>query len=125
MKVAASVPGPGFYSAAHKSFQRTRQQLPEEPGMKMYKSFRGQKIMGKQNEIGLKPHTFGADKDRFKDSAYGRLDLIAQLPGVGEYNISDADGKTAGDTRSDICVPVLPHKYKRPKTHRDLPTYLR
>lgn len=27
-------------------------------------------------------HTFGANKDRFKDSVYGRLDLKAEIPGT-------------------------------------------
>jgi hypothetical protein len=43
--------------------------------------------LGKQNEIGNKPHTMGADKDRFKNSIYGRLDLAAESPGVGQYNL--------------------------------------
>lgn len=45
------------------------------------------KLKGKQNE---KPsvalHTFGADKDRFKNSVYGRLDLKAQIPAPGHYD---------------------------------------
>ena len=32
-------------------------------------------------------HTFGADKDRFKHSFMGRLDLKAEIPGVGTYNL--------------------------------------
>lgn len=108
MARAASVPGPGSYKF-DVSFQRTRQQLPENEGQKLYKlAPQGKRFLGKQNEVGVKPHTFGADKDRFKDSMYGRLDLIAEIPGVGEYSISRADFRTSGDTRSDICVPVLP-----------------
>ena len=32
-------------------------------------------------------HTFGADKDRFKHSFMGRLDLKAEIPGVGTYTL--------------------------------------
>jgi hypothetical protein len=48
-------------------------------------TYRG-KYMGKLQAAKAKaPHTFGADLDRFKDSVYGRLDLIAQIPGPGTY----------------------------------------
>ena len=47
--------------------------------------------LGKQNESPLNTlHTFGADKERFKDSFYGRLDLQAEIPGPGAYNIRDS-----------------------------------
>jgi hypothetical protein len=110
MSVAAAIPGPGMYKLDH-SFQRTRQLLPEQEGQKLYKlAGNGKRFLGKQNEMGVKPHTFGADKDRFKDSMYGRLDLIAQAPGVGEYDVARADFHTTGDIRADICVPVLPRR---------------
>ena len=116
MARAASVPGPGMYKF-DKSFQRVRQLLPEREGQRLYKlagkNQKGKRFLGKQNELGVKPHTFGADKDRFKDSVYGRLDLIAEAPGVGEYDIARADFHTTGDIRADICVPVLPPRKKQ------------
>jgi len=46
--------------------------------------------MGKQNESpSAALHTFGADKDRFKHSFCGRLDLKAMEPGPGEYVLPD------------------------------------
>lgn len=45
-------------------------------------------LMGKQNEKRSPAlHTFGADKDRFKNSAYGRLDLAALIPGPSQYYV--------------------------------------
>ena len=108
MAVAGAVPGPGMYTF-DQSFQRRRQELPEKEGQRLYKLPGKQKrFLGKQNEKGVKPHTFGADKDRFKDSMYGRLDLIAEAPGVGEYDTARADFKTSRSTRPDICAPVWP-----------------
>jgi hypothetical protein len=49
-------------------------------------NYRG-KLKGKLNERPATTHTFGADKDRFKNSAFGRLDLIAEIPGPGTYNL--------------------------------------
>ena len=60
-------------------------------------SYRG-KYLGKQNER-RKPasHTFGADKDRFKNSFCGRLDLAALIPGPGAYKLPDlGQGMTSG-----------------------------
>jgi len=82
LAMSAEVPGPGMYSIDAKSFQRIRQPTPV-PGKRLCKTM----YLGKQNEIGNKPHTMGADKDRFKNSIYGRLDLAAESPGVGEYNL--------------------------------------
>jgi hypothetical protein len=82
LAVSAAVPGPGMYDVNSRSFQRVRNP-PHPPGKRMCKT----PYLGKQNEIGNKPHTFGADKDRFKNSIYGRLDLAAESPGVGEYNL--------------------------------------
>ena len=49
------------------------------------------KPVGKQNEIpSATLHTFGADKDRFKDSIYGRLDLQELQPGPGAYDLRDS-----------------------------------
>jgi hypothetical protein len=56
-------------------------------------NYRG-KLKGKLNERPATTHTFGADKDRFKNSAFGRLDLIAEIPGPGTYNLQ-------GDSISD------------------------
>lgn len=83
LAMAASVPGPGMYNVNAKSFQRIKNPGPAEPGTRRRKT----KYLGKQNEIGDKPHTMGADKDRFKNSIYGRLDLAAESPGVGAYNL--------------------------------------
>lgn len=76
MKVIGEVPGPGKYHP----------ELVIKP-KKAPLGGRKSKYLGKQNEIGVKPHTFGADKDRFKDSMYGRLSDIAKIPGTGEYDI--------------------------------------
>jgi len=84
LAMAAAVPGPGMYAVNKQSFQRSRQPTPV-PGRRMCKTPQG--YLGKQNEVGNKPHTMGADKDRFKNSIYGRLDLAAESPGVGEYNL--------------------------------------
>ena len=35
----------------------------------------------KQSSVYFSRHTFGADKDRFKNSIFGRLDLAAEIPG--------------------------------------------
>lgn len=77
MAVIKEIPGPGKYHA----------ELIVKPASAPLGG-RKSKYLGKQNEIGLKPHTFGADKDRFKDSVYGRLSDIARIPGVGEYDVS-------------------------------------
>jgi len=82
LAASAAVPGPGMYDVNKRSFQRLRQPTPV-PGQRLRKTM----FLGKQNEIGNKPHTMGADKDRFKNSIYGRLDLAADSPGVGEYNL--------------------------------------
>jgi hypothetical protein len=79
LAVYAAVPGPGQYNTIGMSPFALKPKTA--PGSKR------SKYLGKQNEIGNKPHTFGADKDRFKDSVYGRLDLIALAPGVGAYNL--------------------------------------
>ncbi len=81
LAVYAAVPGPGKYDTAGYSPFALKPRT--SPGA------RRNAYLGKQNEIGNKPHTFGADKDRFKDSIYGRLDLIAEMPGVGAYNLMD------------------------------------
>lgn len=70
------VPGPGKYHP----------ELIVKP-MTAPTGGRKSKYLGKQNEIGVKPHTFGADKDRFKDSMYGRLSDIAKIPGTGSYDV--------------------------------------
>lgn len=48
-------------------------------------SYRGPYV-GKQSERGTALPTFGVDKDRFKHSFCGRLDLIAEIPGPGAYH---------------------------------------
>mmetsp|Transcript_28708 Transcript_28708/g.39403 ORF Transcript_28708/g.39403 Transcript_28708/m.39403 type:complete len:1855 (+) Transcript_28708:3-5567(+) len=60
------------------------------------------KSLGKQNEKPIVAmHTFGADKDRFKNSIFGRLDLAAEIPAPGcyddifRYSINKGRGRTA------------------------------
>lgn len=49
---------------------------------------RGVQWLGKSNDKPIATlHTFGADKDRFKHSFMGRLDLKAEIPGVGSYDM--------------------------------------
>lgn len=58
----------------------------EKKSMRSCGNYRG-KLMGKQYESPVEAvHTFGADKERFKDSVYGRLDLKALIPGPGTYD---------------------------------------
>jgi hypothetical protein len=76
LAVIRSIPGPGKYHP----------ELIVKP-VQATLGGRRSKYIGKQNEIGVKPHTFGADKDRFKNSVYGPLVDIARIPGVGEYDV--------------------------------------
>ena len=76
MDVIREIPGPGKYHP----------ELIVKPKTATIGG-RKSKYLGKQNEIGVKPHTFGADKDRFKDSMYGRLSDIAKIPGTGSYDV--------------------------------------
>lgn len=77
-------------------------------------AFRG-KLLGKQNE---KPqgarHTFGADKDRFKHSTYGRLDLAALIPAPGHYDnifrYSINGGKGRVDNSEKPSSPLKQHR---------------
>jgi len=90
-------------------------------------NYRG-KYLGKQNASRAPAmHTFGADKDRFKNSFCGRLDLIAQIPGPGTYSLP----KLGQDIKNGIRftasgngrVPFLPPSaipgpaYYSPKRH--------
>jgi hypothetical protein len=78
MAEVEAIPGPGAYMQIL--------QKPEQAS----EGGRRSKYVGKQNEIGKRFHTMGADKDRFKNSIYGRLDLIAAIPGVGSYDVHHA-----------------------------------
>ena len=74
------VPGP------HRYFDDRAETDNRRKSLRTVGNFRGTHI-GKLNEKGVRfEHTFGADKDRFKDSVYGRLDLKAQIPGPGAYD---------------------------------------
>ena len=48
-------------------------------------------------------HTFGADKERFKHSFLGRLDLVAELPGVGSYSLP-----SFGDYKPPPATATIP-----------------
>ncbi len=64
--------------------------ITDDHTVKSLRSVGGQhrgKLLGKQNERAAPMQTFGADKDRFKNSTFGRLDLIAEIPGPGSYNL--------------------------------------
>ena len=60
-------------------------------------NYRG-RYLGKQNDSRAPAlHTFGADKDRFKNSFCGRLDLAALIPGPGSYKLPELGaGMTSG-----------------------------
>lgn len=57
----------------------------KKPSLRTVGNFRGRHL-GKMNQVPIVTHTFGADKDRFKNSVFGRLDLAAQIPGPGTYD---------------------------------------
>lgn len=74
------VPGPQRYFDPDREANEAARKTLRTSG-----TYRGRYI-GKQSEKEIQnTTTFGADMDRFKHSAMGRLDLIAQLPGPGAY----------------------------------------
>ena len=75
------VPGPDRYFDP----QAEQKYYHPQPSLRSVGNYRG-KYCGKIHQKVVHPvHTFGADKDRFKNSVYGRLDLKAQIPGPGTY----------------------------------------
>lgn len=75
------VPGPQRYfdEDAEKKYYHP------QPSLRSVGNYQG-RYCGKIHQKVVNPvHTFGADKDRFKDSAFGRLDLKALIPGPGSY----------------------------------------
>jgi len=101
----APIPGPNSYQIKHEykpvilkhtnspSFiSKTKRdsefsKCPPGPGIGAYK-LPSPFLWAKPKNTNKELHTFGADKDRFKNSLYGRLDLIAAIPGVGTYEVS-------------------------------------
>lgn len=80
---SASIPGPGAYEIKGMGVKRPSTG-PQESRSQTPKP----RALGKQFERGVMPeHTFGADKDRFKDSFCGRLDLIRLYPGPCAYDV--------------------------------------
>lgn len=81
------VPGPGAYF--DKKINEKREEEFLKSNARVVGALRGVKYLGKQNDKPVSAiHTFGADKDRFKHSFMGRLDLKAEIPGPGSYNDS-------------------------------------
>ena len=80
----AQTPGPADYFLSEfdmEEIERARLSLRSAG------NFRG-KYLGKQNASKAPAlHTFGADKERFKNSFYGRLDIQALIPGPGSYTL--------------------------------------
>ena len=115
---AASVPGPGTYDLP--SFGRT----VSTPALLAPSSASGghrPRALGKQFERGVWPeHTFGADKDRFKDSAFGRLDLKALIPGPCAYDVVAAldhlESNAAAGASSRPTSPLAPSRPSSPHT---------
>jgi len=106
---AASIPGPGSYELKGIGVQRpsTAGLDPAEGGRHLISSRSAPRLLGKQFEKGVMPeHTFGADKDRFKDSAFGRLDLIAKIPGPCAYDVVQA--REALESRAAAGATVRP-----------------
>lgn len=66
------------------------------------------KLKGKQNERpSATIHTFGADKDRFKNSTYGRLDLAALIPAPGHYDNIFRYSINGGKGRAQTADPTM------------------
>lgn len=91
----------------------------EKDSLRSVGNFKG-KQLGKQNE---RPHTaihtFGADKDRFKNSTFGRLDLAAMIPAPGHYDnifrysINGGKGRAATADGGSDRKPSSPLKQHR------------
>jgi len=97
----------------------------ERVNMRSVGNYRG-RYLGKQNDTrSPASHTFGADKDRFKNSFCGRLDLQAMLPGPGSYRLPElGEGissgirfQKSGKGRSpyDLADPIPGPAYYSPK----------
>ena len=96
------LPGPGSYFKTRPLSKQTRrgggtakadfdmEAIDEaRKSMRTAGNYRG-RYLGKQNDSRAPAlHTFGADKDRFKNSFCGRLDLAALIPGPGSYKLPD------------------------------------
>lgn len=77
---------PGAYFDAQK--RKKHEQVTLSTNGRTAGVYRNVQWLGKVNDKPVATlHTFGADKDRFKHSFMGRLDLKAEIPGVGAYNL--------------------------------------
>lgn len=103
---SASIPGPGSYEV---------KAMGVPPRLSGSRSV--PRLLGKQFEKGVMPeHTFGADKDRFKDSAFGRLDLAALSPGPNAYDVVLA--RTYLESRAAAGASVRPPSPMQPNGGR-------
>ena len=91
------LPGPGAYL---NNDEFDREELDRiRNSMRTAGSFRGRYVGKQQSERAPALHTFGADKDRFKNSFCGRLDLKALIPGPGQYELPKLGAGISGGIR--------------------------
>lgn len=98
------VPGPGAYFDERNRKKTERESL--ESNGRSSGVYREVQWLGKQNDDPVEAlHTFGADKDRFKHSFMGRLDLKAEIPGVGSYDLPSFSLKKKRPATSAEHIP--------------------
>eukprot|EP01038_Epipyxis_sp_PR26KG_P008481 gene8481-11464_t len=102
------VPGPHRYFDDREVLEVKRKSL------RTVGNYKG-KLLGKLNERpSTVMHTFGADKDRFKNSVFGRLDLKALIPGPGTYDLAAPIYQSRPSTSNTTGTGLKAHRVQSP-----------